>query len=291
MDLTQILIPVLLMSSLGILLSVLLSLANKQLYVYEDPKINTVSQMLPGTNCGACGEPGCQAFAQAIVNKTKTPGKCTVSSEEQIIEIADFLGVGLGKIDRQVARLACAGGTNVARQAIVYSGHSSCRSAALVTGGGKSCSWGCLGLGDCEVHCEFDAISMNEHKLPVVDEKKCTACNDCVEVCPKDLFELSPVSSHLWVACKNLLPDEDATNACQVACTGCGLCVADAANGVIHIKNNLAIINFNRIAQESREAIGRCPTGAITWHTDKGFEKGSRAKKIIRKNPIPVGNI
>lgn len=291
MELMQFLIPVLLMTSLGVLLSVILSLANKKLYVFEDPKIGMVSDMLPQTNCGACGEPGCRAFAEAIVAKTKTPAKCTVSSEDQIAEIADFLGVGLGEVDRQVARLGCAGGTNVARQAIEYAGHSSCRTAALVTGGGKGCSWGCLGLGDCEIHCEFDAISMNEHMLPVVDEKKCTACNDCVDVCPKDLFELASVNSHLWVACKNLLADEDATRACQVACTGCGLCSADSVPGLINILNNLAVVDASMVAQESREAIDRCPTGAITWRTKGGFEKGPRATRIIRKKPLPVSNV
>src|SRR5437868_6591566 len=82
--------------------------------------------------------------------------------------------------------------------------------AALISGGGKGCSWGCLGLADCMCVCNFDAIHMDAHGLPVVSESKCTACGDCVAICPKGLFELHAVSHRLWVACKNLLNGDQA---------------------------------------------------------------------------------
>jgi len=290
MEVGQILLPILFMSALGLTLSAVLSLANRRLYVFEDPEIDTVAQMLPGTNCGACGEPGCRAFAQALIKHSKAPNQCTVSSELQATSIADYLGVGLADVEKQVARLACAGGRHVARQLTHYTEEASCRSAALVAGGGKSCSWGCLGLGDCASHCEFGAISMNEFSLPVVDVDRCTACGDCVEVCPKDLFELVPLSRHLWVACKNLLADEAASAECEVACTGCGLCAADAP-GLITIVQNLARVDPALIARENPVAIERCPTGAIVWLEKSKIQKGYRAKKILRKKPLPAANL
>ena len=69
---------------------------------------------------------------------------------------------------------------------------------------------------------------MNEYVLPVVIEDKCTACNACVEVCPKDLFSLHPVSHRLWVACKNLEAGDEILEDCEVACTACGRCAMDA---------------------------------------------------------------
>ncbi len=110
--------------------------------------------------------------------------------------------MALGEVEKQVARLACAGGSHVAKVRASYQGLSTCRAAATVSGGGKACAWGCLGLGDCEVSCEFDAIAMNQYGLPVVDADKCTACGDCVEVCPKDLFELHRGSHKHWVSWK-----------------------------------------------------------------------------------------
>lgn len=278
------------MALLGMILSALLALAHRLLFVAEDPRVAGVAEMLPGTNCGACGNPSCRAFAEALVAETASPAECTAASIEAAESIAGYLGVAVGEIDRQVARLACAGGTNVARQRAWYEGWPSCQAADLVSGGAKGCAWGCLGLGDCERSCDFDAIRMNRQGLPEVDPEKCTACGDCVDACPKDLFSLEPQRHKLWVACKNLLLDEEAERECAVACTGCGLCAADAAPGLIKMQDNLAVVDRELMGLATVEAIRRCPTGAIIWiEDDEKEQKGDRAKKIIRKSPLPVG--
>lgn len=276
------------MGGLGFALASILSVANKKLHVAEDPRIDDVEEMLPKTNCGACGSPGCRAFAEACVAGEANPGKCTVSPPEMAAFIADFLGVELGNEEKRVARLACAGGNHVARMRSEYSGLKSCRAAVAAGGGGKACSWGCLGLADCEVSCDFDAISMDEHGLPVVDEDKCVACNDCVEACPLDLFSLQPVSHRLWVACKSLAEGDEALADCEVACTGCARCVADAPGGLISIKNNLATIDYSKNQLASKLPIQRCPTGAIVWLENQAVTKGAAAKRIIRKEPLPI---
>ena len=53
------------MGALGVALASVLALANKKLHVHEDPRIEEVEELLPATNCGACGSPGCRAFAEA----------------------------------------------------------------------------------------------------------------------------------------------------------------------------------------------------------------------------------
>ena len=134
----------------------------------------------------------------------------------------------------------------------------------VVAGGGKGCFWGCLGLADCYEVCDFDAIRMNEHALPVVDEVKCTACGDCVEACPKDLFVIMPLEQKLLVQCKNLLDGEAATSLCSAACNACGRCAADAP-GIVSIRNGLAIVDYSHNELASPAATARCPTGAIVW--------------------------
>lgn len=278
------------MVGLGFALSSILAYANRKLYVYEDPRIDQVEDMLPHANCGACGNPGCRAFAEAVVGGSQAPGKCTVNSRDMTERIAGFLGVHAGVEEKRVARLACAGGNNVARMRAQYEGMRTCRAAALVAGGGKGCAWGCLGLADCRDVCTFGAIIMNVYGLPVVDEDKCTACGDCVEVCPLDLFSLHPVSHRLWVACKSLARGEEAEAECEVACTGCGLCAVDAEPGLIAIRQNLAVIDYARNGLASEVAIQRCPTGAIVWLDEKrGPRKGAAAKRITRKSALPVG--
>ncbi|MEM7550433.1 MAG: RnfABCDGE type electron transport complex subunit B [Bacteroidota bacterium] len=276
------------LGSLTLLLAGMLVLANKKLYVYEDPRIDEVEDKLPHANCGACGFPGCRPFAEALVKGEVLPGKCTVNSEEAQLDIADYLGVSLGAEEKQVARLACAGGKNVARNRAKYEGLDTCRAASLISGGGKGCFWGCLGKGDCEVVCDFDAISMDNNSLPVVDAEKCTACGDCVEICPKDLFTLQPMSHKLWVACKSLDAGDEVLEDCEVGCTACGKCAMDAGN-LITMENNLPKINYS-LNHNTKNPIQRCPTGAIVWLDDElGKIKGQESKKVIRISEREMG--
>ncbi|NVK49576.1 MAG: RnfABCDGE type electron transport complex subunit B [Cyclobacteriaceae bacterium] len=285
----SIVIAVLALGGLTLALALLLIVANKKLYVYEDERINVVEDMLPHANCGACGFPGCRPFAEALVAGKVLPGKCTVSSPEGREAIGEFLGISVGNEEKKVARLACGGGTNVARNKATYEGMESCQAAALVSGGGKGCFWGCLGLGDCQKVCDFGAIHLDEHSLPVVDLEKCTACGDCVEVCPKDLFSLQPISHQLWVNCKNLEKGDDILEDCQVACTACGRCAMDAPGDLIVIENNLPVINYS-LAHQTQDPIQRCPTGAIVWLDPKfGIVKGRESSKIIRKGDREPG--
>ena len=270
---------------LTLALASMLVLANRKLYVEEDPRIDIVEDLLPKANCGACGFPGCRPFAEAVVQGDALPGKCTVSSDEGRTQIADFLGVDVGAGEKVVARLACAGGLNVARNRARYDGMATCGAAAQVAGGGKNCFWGCLGLADCRDVCGFDAIRMDAQSMPVVDEAKCTACGDCVEVCPKDLFSLHPASHRLWVACNSLDAGDEQLEDCEVACTACGRCAMDAP-ALITMENNLPVIDYDR-KHDTRQPIQRCPTGAIVWIDPvTGPVKGPAAKKIIRKGPL-----
>lgn len=273
------------MASLGLALAAMLVIANRRLYVYEDPKIDEVEELLPHANCGACGTAGCRAFAEKLVTGELQPGSCTVNSVEMNQVIANYLGVELGSQEKRIARLACAGGNHVARRYGNYQGIDSCRAASMISGGGKGCVWGCLGLADCKRVCDFDAIIMDKHDLPQVIDDMCTACGDCVDICPLDLFSLHPQNHHLWVACKNLEKGDKAEAECTVACNGCGRCALDAPNDLISINKHLAEIDYTKNSLASKVAIQRCPTGAIVWLQD-GVEKGQDAVKIIRKEAL-----
>ncbi len=274
------------LGALTLVLASVLSLADRLLYVAEDPRIDDVEDLLPHANCGACGYPGCRPFAEALVQGLALPGKCTVSSAEGQARVAAYLGVDVGAEEKRVARLACAGGTNVARNHARYDGLQTCAAAAKVAGGPKACYWGCLGMADCFEACDFDAIVMDEHSLPVVNENKCTACGDCVVACPKDLFELHPVSRRLWVNCKSLAAGDEILADCEVACTACGRCAMDAPGELITMVDNLPVVDYSK-PHQTRRPIERCPTGAIVWIDEiEGVVKGPAAKKVIRRGAI-----
>jgi Na+-translocating ferredoxin:NAD+ oxidoreductase subunit B len=283
---SEVAISLSILTGLGLLFASILAIAYKKLKVWEDPRIDKVESMLPGANCGACGEPGCRAFAELVVKNEIAPGKCTVSSAEGVGTIAKFLGVDAAQEEKKVARLLCAGGAQESPNNAEYLGNlNTCRGAALVSGGTKDCNWGCLGLADCANVCDFNAIHMNEDALPVVDIEKCVACNDCVEICPKDLFVLMPLSQKLVVQCKSLLEGDEALARCSVACNACGRCALDAMPGVIEMKNNLPVINYELNEITSAAATMRCPTGAIVWlDSQKQFAPKS-------KSTLPVGKV
>jgi Na+-translocating ferredoxin:NAD+ oxidoreductase subunit B len=270
------------LAALAVLLSGVLLLAGRFLRVAEDHRLERLVSLLPGTNCGACGQAGCRAFAMTLLAGEASPAGCSVSSPAAQQRIASFLRVAVGVAERRVARLACAGGRDVAPMLARYEGEPQCAAAAVVAGGGKACAWGCLGYGDCERSCDFDAIHMSPNGLPVVDEAKCTACGDCVRACPKDLFRIVPERQPLWVACNNPLAGNRLLETCQVACTACGRCVQDAPDW-LQLDRNLPWLVDGAAGSPPRAAIERCPTGAIVW-----FRQGKPETGPCAQRPRPV---
>jgi Na+-translocating ferredoxin:NAD+ oxidoreductase subunit B len=265
MDLGAIVGSVAIVGGIGVVFALLIALAYRAFWVWEDPRIEEVTEMLPGTNCGACGEPGCRAFAEALVAGRLQPAACTSMGPEDVDAVAAHLGVEAGEANHRIARLLCAGGSHVAAEQAEYRGLPTCAAAAVVARGGKGCPWGCFGLADCEVACTFDAIVMNPVGLPVVIPELCTACGDCVEACPQGLFALMPRDHRLLVQCRNLILGDEAEEMCAVACNGCGRCVQDAAPGLIRMEKGLAVVDYGKIDLAEPAAVERCPTGAIVW--------------------------
>jgi Na+-translocating ferredoxin:NAD+ oxidoreductase RNF subunit RnfB len=261
----MVLLSMLIIGGVGVVFATFIAAAYMKLRVWEDPRIEAVAGMLPNANCGACGLPGCRAFAEQAVEGKIKPAQCTVSGADGVAAIADYLGIDAGQAVKRVARLLCAGGFDVTTRPVEYRGVPTCAAANAVAGGGKGCAWGCLGLGDCAVACDFGAITMNDVGLPVVDPALCTACGDCVTACPKDLFVIRPLDQHLLVQCRNLLTGDAVLEQCKVACTACGKCVQDAAPGLISVATGVAVIDDSTWSLEDPAAISRCPTNAIIW--------------------------
>ena len=259
---TNVLVPVLTMTILGLVFSLGLVLAYKKLVVEVDPRVEKINESLPQANCGACGYAGCRAFAEAIVAGKAAPERCPVGGAETVDRISSILGVKTGEVIKRVARLHCRGTNEAAPRRAEYLGLKTCYASHLM-GGDKLCTYGCLGLSDCVRSCVFNAMYMGQDGLPVIIEENCTGCGKCVEACPRNLLELHPVSQNILVFCRSEDRGAVARKACKNACIACGICSRACPDAIV-IENNLAVITDHRkIPPEKIPEIEKCPTLAI----------------------------
>ncbi len=185
------------LGGLGALCGVGLAVAAKLFYVYVDPKIEAVTEALPGANCGGCGFPGCGANAEAIVKGKSSPSSCVAGGSDVGPSVAAILGVASEVREPDVARPGCTYGFQDADLKFLYEGVRDCRAAVLLSGGSKVCPIGCVGLGTCAKACPFDALSMGPDNLPVVNPAKCTGCGTCERICPKNIITLTSNSRRI----------------------------------------------------------------------------------------------
>ncbi len=128
--------------------------------------------------------------------------------------IAEIMGVKIEAVEPDIALPGCFFGAQKADTKYVYNGLDDCRAVALLGGGMKVCTIGCLGLGTCARACPFDAISMGPQGLPVVNEHKCTGCGTCERVCPKHIINLSSTTRRII----REYTTEECTTPCQRGC-------------------------------------------------------------------------
>ncbi len=251
------------MGGLGLFFSMVLAFASEKLKVKEDPRVARVVEVLPGLNCGACGQAGCHDLAEKIVAQGSTEGlRCPPGGSEVDEQIAAILGVSAAPAIKKRAVVKCGGAKGLAVDRSQYQGIKTCTASELVAGGPKACTYGCPGYGDCVKACPFDAIHMGEDLLPHVDEIKCTACGLCVEACPRKIIELVACNNRIVVNCNSKDKGAAVRKACKVGCIACMICVKNAPEGYT-VSENLAKVNYEKGDKKAQAAIAKCPTKCI----------------------------
>jgi len=205
---------ILMMGGLGVAIGSVLVIASKAFYVYEDPKVVAIDDILPGANCGGCGFPGCNANAQAVVDGLSSVNSCVAAGDDVAMAIAEVMGVSVSDKEPEFAGPGCFYGNDDADMEYRYLGITDCRAAALLFGGMKVCRIGCLGLGTCVKACMFGALSIGKDGLPKVDQEKCTGCGACERVCPKNIIRLTSVTRRII----REYTQEECITPCQRAC-------------------------------------------------------------------------
>jgi electron transport complex protein RnfB len=158
------------MAAIGLVLGAVLGWAAIKYRVEDDPLVEKIDAILPQTQCGQCGYPGCKPYAEAIAKGEAEINKCPPGGAEGVKRLAELLGVeapsgeGLEHKPRSVA---------VIDEAT------------------------CIGCTLCIQACPVDAIVGTSKQLHVIIANQCTGCELCLPPCPVDCIHMQVVTEDL----------------------------------------------------------------------------------------------
>ena len=280
--------------SVGLVMAALLTVGKKVFEIETNEKLEALTEIMPGANCGGCGYPGCGGYASALSEGRAKPDLCPPGGAELAVHIGEILGISVEAGEKKVALVTCAGGDLASPLRSNYKGVTDCRAANALNGGPKSCTYGCLGMGSCVDVCSFDAISYTDNGLVVVDAENCTGCGACIEACPRDVIKMVPYKAQVHVLCNNPDKAKAVKSVCTVGCTGCKICVKQSKAFIV--EGALAAVSYDFSDEIGESPALACPQGAIfdgrvyqidKWIQDKetraDFETRSAAWKAEDK--------
>lgn len=166
----MIVIAVVALTLLALVFGMLLGYASRRFAAEEDPVVDQVDDLLPQSQCGQCGYPGCRPYAEAVANNGENINRCAPGGEAVMLKIATLLNVEPQPID---------GGDAAPEPA---------RMLAVID------EPNCIGCTKCIQACPVDAIVGATRAMHTVMSDLCTGCNLCVNPCPTQCIEMRPVS-------------------------------------------------------------------------------------------------
>ena len=259
---TNVIYALIVLGALGALFGLVLAVAGKKFAVKVDEKQEAVRECLPGANCGGCGFPGCDGYAEAIAAGKAAVNCCTSLDEAGIARIAEIMGVKAETAEKRVALVRCTGTNGHKQLKYDYVGLQDCLSASRLAGGPNECADGCIGLGSCVKACRFGAMSIADG-VAKVDREKCTGCMQCAAACPKKLIVKVPYDSKVVIPCASKAKGVQVRKFCDFGCIGCSLCVKKCPQEAITVENNLASIDYSKCLG-CGACVEACPRKIIT---------------------------
>jgi electron transport complex protein RnfB len=161
----------------------LLGFAAVKFRVEGNPIVEQIDALLPQTQCGQCGHPGCRPYAEGMADGEEI-NKCVPGGEDTIRALADLLGREFVPLDED---------------------HGVTPETKRVA---KIREDECIGCTKCLQACPMDAILGAAKQMHTVIEDECTGCDLCVEPCPVDCIDLIPIATTLqtwhWSAPKGI---------------------------------------------------------------------------------------
>ncbi len=152
---------------LGLGFGALLGFAGVRFKIDGNPLVDNINNLLPQTQCGQCGYPGCKPYAEAIAADQADINQCPPGGEDTVQALADLLG----------------------KEAKPLSAEERLPSVAVIR------EDECIGCTLCIQACPVDAILGSAKLMHTVIADECTGCELCVEPCPVDVIDMVPIAA------------------------------------------------------------------------------------------------
>lgn len=158
------LVALLIMAGIAIVLGAVLGFSSIRFRVEGNPLVEKIDAVLPQTQCGQCGYPGCKPYATAIAEGSADINQCPPGGEEGIHKLAELLGVEFKPFGEGVAPKP--------------------KSVAFID------EDTCIGCTLCLQACPVDAIVGAAKQMHTIIAAECTGCELCLPPCPVDCIEM-----------------------------------------------------------------------------------------------------
>lgn len=159
----------LVMVGLALLLGLVLGYSALKFKVEGDPLVARIDAILPQTQCGQCGYPGCKPYATAIANDEADINQCPPGGDAGVRALADLLG-------REYKPLNTEHGVPKPKSVAVIDEDV------------------CIGCTLCLQACPVDAILGAAKHMHTIIESECTGCELCIAPCPVDCISMEPIA-------------------------------------------------------------------------------------------------
>ena len=254
-----IVIAVVVVVIIGLICSVILTIAAKKFEVPVDERVSNVRECLPGANCGACGYAGCDSYAEAVVaDPSIGTSLCVPGGAAAAQGIAEVLGVAAGEVVPMVAYVKCNGTNENTEDKFQWLGDKTCKGAKLMFGSKNSCTYGCIGFGDCVGVCDNEAIDIVNGVARIYSDF-CIGCAKCQKTCPNGVIDMIRKDATVRLTCNNKDKGKAAMSVCKVSCIACGKCAKTAEEAEsITMDSNLPVIDSAKVTN-GQAVIDSCP--------------------------------
>lgn len=158
--------------ALALVFGAVLGFAAVRFKIEGNPLVEQIDALLPQTQCGQCGHPGCRPYAQAIVDG-EAINHCPPGGQATINALADLLDVPAPELDEE------------------HGVESAVKTVAFIR------EAECIGCTKCIQACPVDAILGAAKLMHTVIADECTGCDLCVDPCPVDCIDMLPVAAQI----------------------------------------------------------------------------------------------